>query len=167
MIFHLFIYDRHCAPVFVKKYFNGEYSVNEEDLQKLIFGLVISLKNTMRKLNSEYICHATDTFKLHYFETATGYKFVLTTSPSETFNTSPNSAATETSLRTSLLYIYTHYFMPFVIMNPEQKISTPTITMAERKKLYKSGANLLDMSPKITSSLFEEKLDAYLRSLRV
>ena len=167
MLFHLFIYDRHCAPVFVKKYFNGEYNVNEVDLQKLIFGLVISLKNTMKKLNSEYICHATDTFKLHYFETPTGYKFVLTTSPNDLFNVSPNSATMEPSLRTSLQYIYTHYFMPFVIMNPQQKISTPTITMKERKQLYKAGKNLLEMSPKIVSPLFEEKLDSYLRSLRL
>eukprot|EP00835_Amoeboradix_gromovi_P004454 NODE_347_length_10448_cov_0.163687.p8 type:complete len:168 gc:universal NODE_347_length_10448_cov_0.163687:6517-6014(-) len=167
MLFHLFIYDRHCAPVFTKKYFNGEYAVNESDLQKLIFGLVVSLKNTMKKLNSEYICHSTDTFKLHYFETPTGYKFVLTTSPSEFFTVSPSSSTTEPSLRASLQYIYTHYFMPFVILNPQQKLSTPTISMKERKALYKAGKNLLEMSPKVNSPLFEERVDLYLRSLRL
>ena len=168
MLFHLFIYDCHCAPIFIKKYFNGEYNVNEVDLQKLIFGLVISLKNTMKKLNSEYICHATDTFKLHYFESPTGYKFVLTTSPNELFNVNPNnSAATEPSLRISLQYIYTHYFMPFVIMNPQQKISAPTISMKERKQMYKAGKNLLEMSPKVNCPLFEERVDSYLKSLRI
>eukprot|EP00834_Sanchytrium_tribonematis_P004585 NODE_234_length_12000_cov_0.516343.p8 type:complete len:168 gc:universal NODE_234_length_12000_cov_0.516343:1857-2360(+) len=167
MLFHFIIYDRHCAPVFTKKYFNGEYNVNETDLQKLMFGLVISLKNTMKKLNSEYICHATDTFKLHYFETATGYRFVLTTSPNDSFMTSPNSATTESHLRQSLQYIYTHYFMPYVILNPQQKISAPTITMKERKQKYKAGINLLDMSPLVTCSLFEEKVDVYLKSLRL
>lgn len=161
------MFDRHCAPIFTKKYFDGEYKVNEQDLCKLVFGLVISLRNSMRQLNSKYCSHATDMFKLHFYESPTGYKFVLTTHPSDSFMVSPASAHTATHLGAALRHIYTHLFMPLVIMNMNQPLSKPPITMKDRKAMLKKGESIPALSPIIDCPQFEERVDRFLKSLRL
>ncbi|CUS11486.1 unnamed protein product [Tuber aestivum] len=58
----------------------GRLSVQDD--AKLVFGVVFSLRNMVRKLSGpddSFISYRTGSYKLHYYETATNLKFVLLT----------------------------------------------------------------------------------------
>ncbi|KAL2920064.1 Trafficking protein particle complex subunit BET5 [Polyrhizophydium stewartii] len=52
---------------------------------KLVFGVVFSLRNIVSKISPKqgdnFVSFRTSTYKLHYFESGTGIKFVLLTDP--------------------------------------------------------------------------------------
>ncbi|KAF8446489.1 Longin-like domain-containing protein [Terfezia claveryi] len=59
---------------------NGRLSVQDD--AKLIFGVVFSLRNMVRKLSTpddNFISYRTNNYKLHYYETPTNLKFVMIT----------------------------------------------------------------------------------------
>ncbi|CAO3639556.1 unnamed protein product [Cunninghamella echinulata] len=92
-------------------------SIEEE--AKLVYGVILSLRNFVRKLstiggdhsnnnnNSQdgFISYRTSTYRLHYYETPTGLKFVL--------NTDPNTEG----MRSVLKQIYVQLYVDFVVKN--------------------------------------------------
>ncbi|KAJ3195933.1 TRAPP subunit bet5 [Irineochytrium annulatum] len=60
---------------------------NYQEEAKLIYGVVYSLRNFVGKLvagkqsNEGFLSYKTSVYKLHYFESASSVKFVLTTDP--------------------------------------------------------------------------------------
>lgn len=57
-------------------------ALSAEDDAKLIFGTIFSLRNMVRKLggpDDQFISYRTGHYKLHYYETPTGLKFVMVT----------------------------------------------------------------------------------------
>ncbi|KAK9899015.1 snare-like protein [Cystobasidium minutum MCA 4210] len=77
---------------------------------KLVYGVIFSLRSMMKKLSSKedeaFISFRTSTYKLHLFETLSGFKFVLF------------SDANVDSLRFVLRQIYQGAFVEFVLRNP-------------------------------------------------
>jgi len=76
---------------------------------KLVYGVILSLRNMVKKLSGreeQFVAYTTSTYKLHLFETISGYKFVLLTDPSAD------------SLRFVLRQIYTGPFLEYVVRNP-------------------------------------------------
>lgn len=77
---------------------------------KLVYGVLFSLRSMMKKLSNKedeaFISYKTSTYKLHLYETSSGYKFVLF------------SDQNVESLRFILKQIYQGSFVEFVLRNP-------------------------------------------------
>ncbi|KAH0612817.1 uncharacterized protein H6S33_009197 [Morchella sextelata] len=85
----------------------GRLSVQDD--AKLIFGVVFSLRNMVRKLSGpedSFISYRTGAYKLHYYETPTNLKFVLLTD------------VKMNNLRVVLHQIYVNLYVEFVVKNP-------------------------------------------------
>ncbi|GAA97052.1 uncharacterized protein L969DRAFT_611493 [Mixia osmundae IAM 14324] len=77
---------------------------------KLVYGVVFSLRNMVKKLagrEEAFLSYSTSTYKLHFFETVTGYKFLLL-----------SDLSAPGSLRHVLKQIYQGAFIEFVVRNP-------------------------------------------------
>ncbi|KAI0342110.1 snare-like protein [Trametopsis cervina] len=76
---------------------------------KLVYGVVISLRNMIKKLSGkdeQFTNYRTSSYKLHLYETLSGYKFVMLSDPSAD------------SLRFVLRQIYSGPFIEYVVRNP-------------------------------------------------
>ncbi|CAK9785761.1 snare-like protein [Cutaneotrichosporon oleaginosum] len=84
---------------------------------KLVYGVVLSLRNMVKKLSGrdeQFTSFKTAQYRLHLYETLTGYKFVLLSDPSAD------------SLRFVLRQIYTGPFIDFVARNPLVEMDSRT-----------------------------------------
>ncbi|KAF9575433.1 TRAPP subunit bet5 [Mortierella alpina] len=80
-----------------------------EEEGKLVYGVVYSLRNLVKKLGQShdgFIAYKTSHYKLHYYETLTGLKFVLNSDPGVE------------SLQQALRQIYTQFYVEHVVKNP-------------------------------------------------
>ncbi|KAJ1551124.1 hypothetical protein HK096_003018, partial [Nowakowskiella sp. JEL0078] len=87
-----------------------------EEETKLVYGVIFSLRNLVSKIsgkNDGFVCYKTNTYKLHFFETASGLKFVL--------NSDPNVE----NLREALRTIYIQIYVETVAKNPLVKFDSP------------------------------------------
>ncbi|KAG8972645.1 TRAPP subunit bet5, partial [Tulasnella sp. 427] len=78
---------------------------------KLVYGVILSLRNMTKKLTGRdetFVNYRTSTYKLHHYETISGYKFAMFTDP---------NTATD-AIRFVLRQIYTSPFIEFVVRNP-------------------------------------------------
>lgn len=94
----------------------GRKGMSHEDDEKLIFGLVFSLRNMVQKLGGEddtFLSFRTGEYKLHYYETATRMKFVMLT------DTKQNN------LRPYLHQIWANLWVEFVVKNPLSPVEHP------------------------------------------
>ncbi|KAJ6499247.1 TRAPP complex subunit bet5 [Mycena sanguinolenta] len=76
---------------------------------KLVYGVILSLRNMVKKLSGrdeQFVNYRTSAYKLHVYETVSGYKFVMLSDP-----------AAE-SLRFILRQIYIGPFLEYVVRNP-------------------------------------------------
>ncbi|KAF9465061.1 TRAPP complex subunit bet5, partial [Collybia nuda] len=75
---------------------------------KLVYGVILSLRNMIRKISGRqaFVNYRTSTYKLHVYETISGYKFVMLSDPSTD------------SLRFVLRQIYVGPFLEYVVRNP-------------------------------------------------
>ncbi|CAG8535707.1 9739_t:CDS:2 [Funneliformis mosseae] len=83
--------------------------INIEEEAKLVYGVVFSLRNFVKKLSGSqdgFLAYKTSNYKLHYYETPTGLKFVMNTDPGID------------SLRQILRQIYTSFYVEYVVKNP-------------------------------------------------
>ncbi|CAG8611383.1 2721_t:CDS:2 [Paraglomus brasilianum] len=90
--------------------------VNIDEEAKLVYGVVFSLRNFVRKLSGSqdgFISYRTSQYKLHYYETPTGLKFII--------NTDPNVE----SLRPALRQIYVNFYVEYVVKNPLSPVEHP------------------------------------------
>ncbi|KAI0919481.1 hypothetical protein AcV5_001534 [Taiwanofungus camphoratus] len=76
---------------------------------KLVYGVVLSLRNMIKKLSGrdeQFVSYQTSTYKLHLYETLSGYKFIILSDPKVD------------SLRFVLRQIYAGPFLEYVVRNP-------------------------------------------------
>lgn len=86
------------------------------DDEKLIFGLVFSLRNMVQKLGGQddtFLSYRTGEYKLHYYETPTRMKFVMLT------DTKLNN------LRPYLHQIWANLYVEYVVKNPLAPVEHP------------------------------------------
>ncbi|OCH88858.1 snare-like protein [Obba rivulosa] len=82
---------------------------------KLVYGVVLSLRNMVRKLSGkdeQFVNYKTSSYKLHLYETLSGYKFVMLSDPNAD------------SLRFVLRQIYSGPFLEYVVRNPLMKMDS-------------------------------------------
>ncbi|KAG8863278.1 TRAPP subunit bet5 [Tulasnella sp. 330] len=78
---------------------------------KLVYGVLISLRNMVKKLSGRdetFVNYRTSSYKMHLYETISGYKFVMLT----------DSFSVSDTVRGALRQIYTGPFVEFVVRNP-------------------------------------------------
>jgi len=93
---------------------NGRLSVQDD--AKLVFGVVFSLRNMVRKLSSpddNFVSYRTNNYKLHYYETPTNLKFVLITD------------IKTNNLRVVLHQIYVNLYVEYIVKNPLSPVEHP------------------------------------------
>jgi len=76
---------------------------------KLVYGVILSLRNMIKKISGrdeQFVNYRTSAYKLHLYETASGYKFVMMSDPNAD------------SLRFVLRQVYTGPFLEYVVRNP-------------------------------------------------
>ena len=88
-----------------------------EDRERLLFGLLFSLRRTATKMSPKdkpgmFSNLTASGYKLHFYQTITGYMFVLLT---------PSNAK---NLRNKLIQFYSQCFLPNVVMNPLYDLDT-------------------------------------------
>ena len=142
----LHIFDRKGKTLFTKRYATAA-AENEDPEQlseqrKLVFGMIFSLREITKMLsppssndNSGLHSVKTGASTLHNYETASGLRFALYTTPSA----SNNNGKSE---RAALHHIYNELWIQCVTRSP---LYTPT-------------------SPNVNETNFEQKLDAFLKS---
>ncbi|ORZ18282.1 Sybindin-like protein [Lobosporangium transversale] len=113
-----------------------------EEEGKLVYGVVYSLRNLVKKLGKGqqdgFIAYRTSHYKLHYYETLTGLKFVLNSDPGVE------------SLQQALRQIYTQLYVELVIKNP----------------LANAGSNGASVNPETMGAEgFRNGVDRFVRSL--
>ncbi|KAI5790100.1 Longin-like domain-containing protein [Geopyxis carbonaria] len=85
----------------------GRLSIQDD--AKLVFGVVFSLRNMVRKLSGlddAFVSYRTGAYKLHYYETPTNLKFVMLTD------------IKMNNLRVVLHQIYVNLYVEYVVKNP-------------------------------------------------
>lgn len=90
--------------------------MSDSDDEKLVFGLVFSLRNMIQKLGGEddtFLSYRTGEYKLHYYETPTRMKFVMLT------DTKQNN------LRPYLHQIWANLYVEYVVKNPLAPVEHP------------------------------------------
>jgi hypothetical protein len=90
--------------------------LSHADDEKLIFGLVFSLRNMVTKLggaDDTFLSYRTGEYKLHYYETPTRMKFVMLTDTK-----APN-------LRQYLYQIWANLYVEYVVKNPLAPMEHP------------------------------------------
>lgn len=137
MIFNLYIYNKSGTCIYYEEWNRKKPSANLAEEQKLLFGMLFSMKSFVTKTSPKPIddkigfhCYKTSTYKLHFYETLTNVKFIVFTDP--------NTA----DLREELKKLHSHIYVEYVVKNP----------------LYKMG----DV---IKSELFVSSLQRFIKSL--
>lgn len=81
----------------------------EDDMEKLIFGVVFSLRNMVKKITADqdqFMSYTTSKYKLHFYETPTNLRLIFITNPKID------------SLTHVLQQIYTTLYVEFVVKHP-------------------------------------------------
>jgi len=116
----------------------GRGRLSVQDDAKLLFGVVFSLRNMVRKLSGPddaFISYRTSAYKLHYYETPTNLKFVMLTD------------VKMNNLRVVLHQIYVNLYVEFITKNPLSPIE------------HKGGEG-------VAVELFEMGLDSFIRTIQ-
>ncbi|KAJ3105570.1 TRAPP subunit bet5 [Phlyctochytrium planicorne] len=143
------------ASDFSNTFVNGTSGENAEEEAKLVYGVVFSLRNVVTKLvtgkpsNEGFISYKTNVYKLHYYETLSGMKFVLMTDPDCE------------SMRDTLRQIFGSIYVEYVVKNPLQPKGPPPPPEVPPGKKKPPPIP----SPVISNELFKTNLIKYLRSL--
>ncbi|EGC33196.1 hypothetical protein DICPUDRAFT_37126 [Dictyostelium purpureum] len=113
MIYNIYIFNKDGLCVYYEEWNKRKQSVNLAEDQKLLFGMLYSLKAFISTSSPKPIdpktgfhCFKTSTYKLHYYETLSCIKFIILTDPN-----TPD-------LREDLKKIYSSIFVEYVVKNP-------------------------------------------------
>ena len=114
-IYNLYIFDRNCQCLYYKAWNrNKKAGISLEEEFKLMYGMIFSIKSLISRLSASsskdgFLGYSTSNYKLNFYETPTGLKFVL--------NTDTNVA----SARDALQHIYSNLYVDYVVRNPVQR----------------------------------------------
>ena len=103
--------------LYYKEWKSNADATSKEDRMHLLFGLLFSLRRTALKMSpkdkpGQLSSYTTSVYKLHFYQSPTGYMFVLFTNP------------IKQNLRDRLKSFFTQTFLPNVVMNPLYELDT-------------------------------------------
>ncbi|GAM29007.1 hypothetical protein SAMD00019534_121830, partial [Acytostelium subglobosum LB1] len=113
MIYNIYIFNKSGVCIYYEEWNRKKPSSNLAEEQKLLFGMLYSLKSFLSKSSprpmdpsTAFHCFKTTTYKLHFYETLSSVKFIILTDPN-----TPD-------LRDELKKVYSTVFIDYVIKNP-------------------------------------------------
>ncbi|EAX91635.1 Sybindin-like family protein [Trichomonas vaginalis G3] len=117
--YSLLIYSTRTTDCLYHKEWQAQQAdtATREDRERLLFGLLFSLRRTALKMSPQskpgmFSNLTTSGYKLHFYQTSTGYMFVLLTPPNVK------------GLRQRLINFYSQVFLTNVVMNPLYELDT-------------------------------------------
>lgn len=139
MIYSFWLFDRHSECIYRREWYavpGAKKQALNSDTAKLVFGIVISLRNITRRLSTQdhFNTYSTSQYKLHYYESPSNIKMVLLTDPKV-----PSSVL-------ALQQIYSNLYVEYVVKNPLSPLN------------HSGGAG-------VDNEIFNMGLDALVRSL--
>ncbi|CAN0018284.1 unnamed protein product [Phaeothamnion confervicola] len=139
MLYNFYIFNRKGKCLYYREWHRPQNTLSHDaaEEQRLVFGMLYSLKELVNKMSADVDPEGlhtlkTDAYTLHHLETGSGLRFVL--------NTDSNAG----NLRPSLRHLYSAVFVEHVV---------------------KSAAFDPKAGQPIVSPAFDAKLEEYLRSL--
>jgi len=118
MIYNFYIFNKSGICIYYEEWNRKLPARNLEEEQKLMYGFLWSLKSFVQKSSpnpeqekSGFNYYKTNAYKLHFFETPTNFKFVITTDPDVG------------DMREVLKNIYRNIFVEYVVKNPLHKMN--------------------------------------------
>ncbi|XP_067948655.1 trafficking protein particle complex subunit 1-like [Watersipora subatra] len=136
MIYNIYIFDRLGTCLYYTEWSRPNQStLPKEEEFKNMYGMLFSLRSFVKRLSpfdckDGFLNYQTSKYKLHYYETPSGLKFVL------------NTSVGVSDARETLQQIYSQVYVECVVRNPLCRLDEP-----------------------ITSDLFEERLDTFIKAL--
>nr|CAB3267217.1 trafficking protein particle complex subunit 1-like [Phallusia mammillata] len=120
MTIHLLhIYDRNGNSLFAKEWSRKKSSnLTKVEEQKLLFGMIHSIKSFVTKMSPKdgkegFISYTTSRYKIHFYESPTGLKFILLT---DIF---------VGNIRETMKKLYSSVYVEFVVRNPLCPLNEP------------------------------------------
>ncbi|KAK2193536.1 hypothetical protein NP493_10g04045 [Ridgeia piscesae] len=132
-IFNLYIFDRNGTCLYYREWNRTRQSgLAKEEEFKLMYGMLFSLKSFITRMSptdqKEGLLNLrTNQYKLHFYETATGLKFVM--------NTDINEAASAPNVTALLHEIYQSIYVEFVVKNRLCALDKPIESEIFHRKL--------------------------------
>lgn len=111
-VYNLYVFDRDCTCLYYKQWVrNKDAGISQDEEFKLMYGMIFSIKSLLSRLSTSskkegFVGYKTSKYKLHFFETATGLKFVL------------NTDISVGNLSEALWHIYSKIYVEYVVKNP-------------------------------------------------
>lgn len=128
-VYNLYIFDRNCSCLYYKEWSrNKDAGISRDEEFKLMYGMIFSIKSLLTRLSTTsakegFVSYTTTKYKLHFYETPTGLKFVL--------NTDTNVG----NIQDTLWDIYSKLFVEYVVRNPLCKPGEPIESVLFASKL--------------------------------
>uniref|UniRef100_A0A336KJX7 Trafficking protein particle complex subunit n=1 Tax=Culicoides sonorensis TaxID=179676 RepID=A0A336KJX7_CULSO len=128
-IYNIYIFDKFGTLLYYAEWNRIKQSgITKEEEAKLMYGMLYSLKSFTAKMSpidskEGFLQYRTNKYALHYFETATGLKFVL------------NTDNASTGVRELLQQLYAKVWVEYVNRNPLWVIGTPVTSDLFKAKL--------------------------------
>ena len=148
-IFTLYIFDRNGNCLFHKDWCRQKVNtLTKDEERKLLFGMIHSIKAFVDKMSPKdgqngFHSYSTNEYKLHFYESPTGFKFILTTDTRV-------GNITET-----LKKIYSQVYVKYVVRNPLCDLNMPISSSLFETKL-ESFINDLPFYEDVSSTNKEE-----------